>query len=91
MSDNNHILGFDPKDLNKSLKVMRDLIHSLPSGDGRNDMQRRFDRVIRRIEQVQDRVLMQYDAKTIRSDAEFEAVYRMEMLLALDGWEDPKK
>jgi hypothetical protein len=85
MSDSSdHILGINPRDLNKSLRVMRDLIHSLPSGDGRNDMQRRFDRVIRRIEQGQDRVLMQYDAKTIRSDAEFEDVYRMEMARALD-------
>ena len=80
------ILGFSTKDLNASLRAMRYLIQSLQPGAGRDDLQRRFDRVIDRIAAVQHRVMLQFDAGTIKSDGEFEAVYRMEMLRALDGF-----
>jgi hypothetical protein len=80
------ILGFSTKALNRSLRSMRALIDTLPPGEGRDKMQRRFDRVVDRIAAVPARVMLQFDAGTIKSDGEFEAVYRMEMLLALDGF-----
>jgi hypothetical protein len=67
---------------------MRDLIAILPPGEGRDGMQKRFDLVIARIAAVPQRVLLQFDAKTIGSNSEFEDCYRMEMLRAINAWDE---
>jgi hypothetical protein len=73
----------DSKQINASLRLMRDLIQTLPLGKDREALQSRFDQVVSRIEQVPARVMAQFDENTIANNEELEAVYRMELLWAI--------
>jgi hypothetical protein len=72
----------DSKQINASLRQVRDLIHALPLGRDRDALQARFDLVLDRIEQVPARVMAQFG--TVVDGAELAEVWGAEMLRAIE-------
>jgi hypothetical protein len=57
----------------------------MPSGAGRDELERRFNRMIARIKEMNARVMLQWP---FADDDEFQMVRNTEMLWALAAWEE---
>jgi hypothetical protein len=77
------------QEINEMLRTIRDCIRVAQPGHDRDRMQARFDRVIKRIAQVPDRVMAQarFDANGLSDGPQIAAVWRAEMESALSVWE----
>ena len=80
-------MSSEAKEINTALKLVRDIIRSLPVGRNRDILQARFELTLDRIEQIPARVMLQYDAGTVANNGEFDDIRRTELLWALSAME----
>jgi hypothetical protein len=69
----------------RALRSIQDMIFAAPPGRDRDEAEFRFNRVVRRLETLTARIMMQW---SFADDAEMRLVQKTEIMWALSAWED---
>jgi hypothetical protein len=77
-------MSAESRELGRELRKVQDKIRACPPGKMRDDLERRFDRVIARLKATTDRVMAQWP---FADDDELQFVRDTELLWALSAWD----
>jgi hypothetical protein len=75
----------ETRELGRSLRAIQDMIFASPPGKDRDEAEMRFNRVVRRLETLTERIMMQWP---FADDNEMRLVQDTEIMWALSAWED---
>jgi hypothetical protein len=75
----------ETRELGRSLRAIQNMIFASPPGKDRDEAEMRFNRVVRRLETVPDRALLQWP---FADDNEMRMVQDTEIMWALSAWDD---
>ena len=78
-------MSAESRTVGRELRKVQDIIHAMLSGAVRDGLERRFNRMIARIKEMDARVMLQWP---FADDDEFQMVRDTEMLWALSAWEE---
>jgi hypothetical protein len=79
------VMSAESRELGRALRKVQDKIHACPPGAARDELERRFNRVIARLKAMTARVMLQWP---FADDDDLQMVRDTELLWALSAWED---